>query len=92
MVMVAELLTIYRASNEEIAADYATAWLGYLIQENGTASEDCITIGCLSLEVVNSQVRRAMYGKQSSSYRNWIKYLEISSLLQSLYISWMSHL
>lgn len=41
----------FRASNGEIAADYTTAWLGYLIQENGTASEDCITIGCISLEV-----------------------------------------
>ena len=40
-----------RASDEEIAAYYATAWLGYLSQENGTAGEDCITIGCISLEV-----------------------------------------
>ena len=50
---VTQLTVIYRASNEEIAADYATAWLGYLIQENGTASEDCITIGCISLEVTS---------------------------------------
>ena len=40
-----------RASDEEIAAYYATAWLGYLSQEDGTAGEDCITIGCISLEV-----------------------------------------